>query len=117
MKVACVVYYAFLGILRYLNKPCVCFLFAKYFNKKDKTALITSISILLVSAILYQVFIFPPNDSPSKTIKNAFYFFLKALFVLEIFTSLYFFCFLSTLSRLKGTNGSGIIYDVVNWLA
>ena len=27
------------------------------------------------------------------------------------------FPFLSTLSRLKRTNGSGIIYDVINWLA
>ena len=51
MKVACVVYYVFLGVLRYLNKACVFFLFlfffAKYFNKKNKTVLITSISILL----------------------------------------------------------------------
>ena len=36
MKVACVVYYAFLGVLRYLNKACV-FFCAKYFNKKNKT--------------------------------------------------------------------------------
>ena len=28
----------------------------------------------LVSAIFYQIFIFTPNDSPSKTMKNAFYF-------------------------------------------
>ena len=28
----------------------------------------------LVSAIFYQIFIFPPNDSPLKTMKNAFYF-------------------------------------------
>ena len=47
MKVACVVYYAFLGVLRYLNKACVFFFCAKYFNKKNKTVLITSISILL----------------------------------------------------------------------
>ena len=46
MKVACVVYYAFLGVLRYLNKAFV-FFCAKYFNKKNKTVLITSISILL----------------------------------------------------------------------
>ena len=36
MKVACVVYYAFLGVLRYLNKACVFFFRAKYFNKKKK---------------------------------------------------------------------------------
>ena len=47
MKVACVVYYAFLGVLRYLNKACVFFICAEYFNKKNKTVLITSVSILL----------------------------------------------------------------------
>ena len=39
----------------------------------------------LVSAIFNQVFIFSPKDSPSKTIRNVFYFIEKALFVLEIF--------------------------------
>ena len=39
----------------------------------------------LVSTIFYQIFIFSPNDSPSKTMKNVFYFIKKALFVLEIF--------------------------------
>ena len=38
-----------------------------------------------LSAISYQIFIFPPNDSPSKTIKIVFYFIKKALFILEIF--------------------------------
>ena len=28
----------------------------------------------LVSAIFYQIFIFSPNDSPLKTMKNVFYF-------------------------------------------
>ena len=28
----------------------------------------------LVSAIFYQIFIFLPNDGPSKTVKSAFYF-------------------------------------------
>ena len=44
-----------------------------------------SISLKLASAIFYEIFIFSPNDSPSKIIKNAFYFIEKALFVLEIF--------------------------------
>ena len=35
-------------------------------------------------------FYFSPNDIPSKTIKNVFYFIKKALFVLEIFKFLYF---------------------------
>ena len=30
--------------------------------------------IKLVSAIFYQIFVFSPNDSPSKTVKNSFYF-------------------------------------------
>ena len=33
MKVACVLYYAFLGVLRYLNKACV-FFCAKYLDKE-----------------------------------------------------------------------------------
>ena len=36
----------------------------------------------LVSAIFY---FFSSNDSPSKNLKNAFYFIQKVLFVLEIF--------------------------------
>ena len=46
MKVACVIYYASLGVLRYLNKACVLSL-CKIFYLKNKTVLITSISILL----------------------------------------------------------------------
>ena len=34
----------------------------------------------LVSAIFYQIFIFLPNDSPLKTMKNVFYFVSKAFF-------------------------------------
>ena len=44
----------------------------------------------LVSAIFIIFFIFSPNDSPSKTMKNAFYFIKKALFVLEIIKFFYF---------------------------
>ena len=44
-----------------------------------------------MSAIFYQTFIFSLNDSPSKTVKNVFYLIWKVLFVLEIFTFLYFF--------------------------
>ena len=33
---------------------------------------------------------FSPNDSPSKTMENVFYFIRKALFVLEIFSFVYF---------------------------
>ena len=46
-------------------------------------------TLKLVSAIFYEFFIFfSPNDSPSKTIKNVFYFYEKAFFVLEIFNFL-----------------------------
>ena len=53
----------------------------------------------LVSTTFYQVFIFSPNDSPSKNCEKVFYFIKKALFILEIFKFLYFFLFLSTFSR------------------
>ena len=61
----------------------------------------------LVSAIFNQIFIFSPNDSPL-TMKYVFYFIWNALFVLEIFKFLWFFPFLSKLSRFKRTNGNGI---------
>ena len=70
-----------------------------------------------VSAIFYQNSIFSPNGSSSKSMKNVFYFIWKALFVLKIFKFLSFFPLLSTLSRLQRTNKSGIVYDVMNWLA
>ena len=37
----------------------------------------------------HQMFIFSLNDSPSKTMKNVFYFIEKALFVLEIFNFIF----------------------------
>ena len=39
----------------------------------------------LVPTIFYPIFIFSSSDRPSKTMKNAFHFILKALLVLEIF--------------------------------
>ena len=66
----------------------------------------------LVSAIFYQIFIFSSSDRPSKSMKNVFDFTLKTLFVLKIFKFLYFFPFLSILSRFKRANGSGIIYVI-----
>ena len=91
-----------------------------YFNelgKEDKIRHKEKITLNLVSVIFIKFLFFSPNDSPSKSMKNAFYFIEKALFVLKIFNFLYFFPFLSTLSRHKSTSGSGIIYDVMNWLA
>ena len=46
-------------------------------------------------------FYFSPNDSPSKTMKNAFHFIEKALFVFEIFKFLYFrFSYFFSLSAI-----------------
>ena len=70
----------------------------------------------LVSAIFYQILIFAPNDSLSKPGEIFFYFISKALFVLEIFNSLYFLLFLSTLSRFKMANGRGVSNDVMHLL-
>ena len=60
------------------------------------------VTLKLVSAFFYQIFIFSPNDSSSKTVKNVFYFIEKALFVLEIFKFLYFFPSFPHLPELKG---------------
>ena len=62
------------------NFPVILVLYSKDFE-----------SLKLVSAIFYQIFIFSSSDRPSKTMKNVFYFILKALFVLEIFNFLSFF--------------------------
>ena len=40
--------------------------------------------------VFYQLFVFSPNASPSKTTENVSYFILKALLVLEIFKFLFF---------------------------
>ena len=70
----------------------------------------------LVPAIFCQMFIFSPNDRPLKTMKNVF-FSSKKLFLSSRYSNLCIFFFLSTLPRFKRANGSGIIYDVINWLA
>ena len=44
----------------------------------------------LVSTIFIKFLFFLPKDSPSKTMKNTFYFMKKALFVLEIIKFFYF---------------------------
>ena len=68
---------------------------------------------MIVSAIFYQIFIFLPNDSPLKIMKNVFIlsgvFFSGDIQIFVIFS-------LSTLSRVKRASGSGLIYDAMNWL-
>ena len=47
----------------------------KFLHALDlKKNAISKCKLKLVSAIFYQVFIFSPNDRPSKTVKNVFYF-------------------------------------------
>ena len=60
---------------------------------KKKSLRLFADTLKLVSVIFYQIFIFSPNDSPLKTMKNVFYFIQKALSILEIFKFLYFFPF------------------------
>ena len=52
---------------------------------KDFSKAIFRGNLKLVSAISYQIFILSPNDSPSKTMKNVFYFIQETLFVFKIF--------------------------------
>ena len=62
--------------------------FSIYDIMNHKIAIRNYYPLKLVSAIFYQIFIFSPNDSPSKSMKNIFYLIEKALFVLEIFNFL-----------------------------
>ena len=61
------------------------FVLTEEFSKR-----VTKVTLKLVSAFFYRIFIFSPNDSASKTMKNVFYFIEKALFVLKIFQFSYF---------------------------
>ena len=86
-------------------------------NSQPTFLFLTYVNLKFVSTIFYQFFIFSPNDSPLKTMKNVCYFIWKALSVLKRFDFLWFFTFLSTLFKCKWTNWSGVIYDVMNWHA
>ena len=65
----------------YLQNVCDKHLFIWRFNSKLWRVLLSfqSCSLKLVSAIFYQTYTFSSNDSPLKTMKNAFYF-IKKLF-------------------------------------
>ena len=73
-------------------------------------------SLKLLSTIFYQIFVFSPNDG-FKIYEKCLLLHLKSSFRSPDIQIFAFLTFLSTLSRLKRTNGSGIIYDVMNWLA
>ena len=64
------------------------------------------------------IFYFLTNYSPSKTMKNAFYFIEKALFVIEIFNYLYFHLLLffpcRPLFSLRPLKINLEVYDVIN---
>ena len=57
----------------------------RYVGFEEHNFLKQKTNLKLVSAIVCQIFIFSPNDSPLKTMKNVFYFIEKAPFVLERF--------------------------------
>ena len=61
---------AFMNLFFSFGKGLLFSLVRHYSNVKC----VTSQNLKLVSAIFYQIFIFSPNDSPSKTMKNVFYF-------------------------------------------
>ena len=58
----------------------------------------------LVFTIFYQIFVFSPNDSLSKTLKNVFLIHLKGFFHSQNIQIFEIFPFLSTRSRFKRTN-------------
>ena len=80
---------------------------------------LTGLSILL-AIWLPQIFIFAPNDSPSKTMEATFYFIYKALFVLEIFNFLHFcrpHLFLLVGHCFRGSSKMNLkVHDVINCL-
>ena len=100
------------GIAKFLEIP-----FAWWPSVSPNNLALNMEDLNLMSAIFYQILIFSPNNSPSKTMKKVFNFIEKALFVLERFQVLHFFLFLSTFSRFKKTNGQGIVNNFMSWLA
>ena len=69
-----------------------------------------SIFTEVFSAIFYQICIFSPNESPSKT-KKCFSFYRKSSFRFRDIQTFVIFPFLST---LPDSTGQMIIYDVMN---
>ena len=67
-----------------------CFYSCCYYNSYTLKLKKIKLTVKACVRCFYQIFIFWPKDSPSKTMKNTFYFIEKTLFVLEIFNFLYF---------------------------
>ena len=84
--------------MTHLNKLSELGIFKENFKELNINLELQPSKFLLVQRFLFKAcvryflsnFYFSPNDSPSKTMKNVFYFIEKALFVLEIFKFLYF---------------------------
>ena len=83
--------------------------------------------IINACALYFSFFFFLPNDSPLKTMTNAFLFHLKSFFHSRdiqsfviyysfSFCKVFFFFHFHTFQIQKG-NKSGIIYNAMNWLA
>ena len=70
------------------------FIFIAYFDWRIGVFQQTVVRVyyILKACVCYSlsIFIFTPNDSPLKTMKNTFYFIKKTLFILEIFKFSYF---------------------------
>ena len=87
-------------------------------NSQPTFLFLTYVNLKFLSTICYHFLIFSPSDSPLKTTKQIFISSEK----LFLFSRYSVFCdffpsFLFTLFKFKRTNGSGIIYDVMNWHA
>ena len=96
--------------LRFFKSPCCSFLWSLCFEKSS------SFMCYLIMRLQFLWCYF--CDSSKVFLFNIIILYkLKALFVLQIFSFLLFFPLLPTLSRFKRANGSGIIYDVMKWLA
>ena len=64
-----------LGILSFLfDFRLTVWIFCVQFDSRSTVFKLFQLSLKVVSAISYQISIFSPNDSPSKTMKNVFYF-------------------------------------------
>ena len=73
------------------------------------------ILLKLVSPIFYHFF-FSPNDSPSKTMKSDFIS-SKKLFPFSRYSNFCIFSLPFPTLQTQNDNGSGMVYDVMNWLA
>ena len=108
--VLCIIHGVFLGTSEIINTHSAIFASLVYFPKRSK---IVKACVRYFSSNFY----FFTKWSPFKNYKKRFLFHRKNSFRswdIQIFV---FFPFLSTLSRFKRANGSGIIYDAMNWLA